>query len=254
MLKRVGLVGSGTIGRHIVRALLESEFAQIAFICDLDVRGAAEIAPGVDVFDDLAGISTRRADLVVEAANAEVMQRIALDVLAKGNFLPFSVTALANNDFYCSVLEQCKRCGTVLFVPHGALLGLDGVFDGRTIIESVTIRTIKKPANLGLAETEVGTIYDGPTREACRRFPRNVNVHAALALVGLGFDHQRSIIVSDPETPSMRHEIEISGPGIEWKLMIASVPVGTVTGSYTPSSAASTVMRTLKVGSGITLA
>ena len=243
--KRIGLVGCGTIGGHIAAAVIERKNATIDFACDLDLDRAQAAAPGAEVFPDLAGVAGRQVDLVIETANAEVMRAIALDVLARTDFLPFTVTGLADDDFREAVRARCRDAGTRLFVPHGGILGLDGVYDGRAVLDEVTFKTTKNPKNLGLDEAQVGLIYDGPTREACRLFPRNVNVHAAFALMGVGFDRQRSIIISDPDTKQMRHDITVKGQGIEWTLGLASMALGGVTGSYTPESAASTVGRVL---------
>jgi aspartate dehydrogenase len=77
----------------------------------------------------------------------------------------------------------------------------------------------------------------------CIELPRDVNVHAAFALMGVGFDRQRSIVVADPGSREMRHEIAVTGGGIEWRCSIASMPSGEATGSYTPESAPSTMAR-----------
>ena len=243
--KRVGLVGCGTIGSRIAQKILQEDLGDLTFICDLDMERARSLFPGVDVFSDPAEAQHRGADLVVEAANAEVMRGIALEVLERADFLPFTVTALADDGFREAVRDRCRKRGTRLFIPHGGVLGLDGVYDGRGVIREVIFKTTKHPRNLGLAPDQTGVIYDGPTRGACERFPRNVNVHAAFALMGVGFDRQRSIVISDPETKEMRHEIAVAGEGIEWRFSIASTPSGAVTGSYTPESAASTVARIL---------
>jgi aspartate dehydrogenase len=243
--KRVGLVGCGTIGKCIVERIREDDLADIGFLCDLEEEKARSLAPGAAVCSDLGQVSGWDVDLVIEAANAEAMRRIALEVLAKTDFLPFTVTALADDEFRDQVRSRCRQAGTRLLIPHGGVLGLDGIFDGRSVIREVTFKTTKHPRNLGLEPDLVGVVYDGPTRGACQQFPRNVNVHAAVALMGVGFDRQHSIVVSDPATRTMRHEITVLGDGIEWHLDIASVPAGTVTSSYTPESAASTVARIL---------
>jgi aspartate dehydrogenase len=243
--KRVGLVGCGTIGSRIAQRVGEEALGDLVFICDLDVERVRELFPGVEVFSDPAEVRSKDADLVVEAANAEVMKEITLEVLGRADFLPFTVTALSDDAFREAVRDRCRERGTRVFIPHGGVLGLDGIYDGRGVIREVTFKTTKHPRNLGLDPDQVGVIYDGPTRGACQRFPRNVNVHAAFALMGVGFDRQRSIVISDPETKEMRHEILVTGEGIEWRFSIASTPSGAVTGSYTPESAASTVARIL---------
>ncbi|NJD19891.1 MAG: DUF108 domain-containing protein [Gemmatimonadetes bacterium] len=253
-MKRVGLVGCGTIGSRIARRIHEDRLADLDFVCDLDPERAHAAAPRAEVLTDLGRGGGRGVDLVIEAANAEVVRAIALDVLARCDFLPFTLTALHDDAFREAVRARCREAGTRLLVPHGGVLGLDGVFAGRSVIQQVTFRTTKHPRNLGLDPAASGVIYDGPTRGACARLPRNVNVHAAFALMGVGFDRQRSIVVADPSSKEMRHEITVTGPGIEWRVTIASVPTGEVTGSYTPESAASTVARVLAGTHDIVLA
>jgi aspartate dehydrogenase len=97
-------------------------------------------------------------------------------------------------------------------------------------------------------------IYDGPARGACEAFPRNVNVHAALALCGIGFDRTRSVIVADPTTGKNGHVIDVKGRGLEWRIEIASPAGKGVTGAYTPVSGASTLRRILSGSYDIVLA
>jgi len=238
-------VGCGTIGSRIARKIRDEGLAEIAFVCDLDPARARAAAPGSEILTNLALVRERPVDLVIEAANAEVVRAIALDVLERSDFLPFTLTALQDDAFREAVRARCREAGTRLIVPHGGVLGLDGIYDGRSVIQAVTFKTTKHPKNLGLDPDRAGVVYDGPTRGACLQLPRNVNVHAAFALMGVGFDRQRSIVVADPGSREMRHEITVTGPGIEWRLSITSMPTGEVTGSYTPESAASTVARVL---------
>lgn len=253
-MKRVGLIGCGTIGGRIAKKIREENLAALAYACDLDAERAAALAPEGEALTDLAEAARRDVDLVIEAANAEVVRAVALGVLEHSDFLPFTLTAFHDDAFREAVRARCREAGTRVLVPHGGVLGLDGVFDGRAVIREVTFKTTKHPRNLGLDPDRAGVVYDGPTREACARLPRNVNVHAAFALMGVGFDRQRSIVIADPSSREMRHDITVTGPGIEWRFTIASVPAGEVTGSYTPESAASTVARVLGGAGEIVLA
>jgi aspartate dehydrogenase len=252
--KKVGLIGCGTIGSRIARTIMERDLADIVFVCDLDEKRVRQAVAGAKYVSDLAALPCAEVDIVIETANADVVRAVALDILRHCDFLPFTVTAMADAEFYDAVKRQCEESGTHLYIPHGGILGLDGIHDGRNVIHEVTFRTIKNPKNLGLKPSQVGTIFDGTTREACRLFPRNVNVHATLALMGVGFDRQRSIIISDPDTKKMSHEITVVGDGLEWKLTLSSMALAGVTGSYTPESAASTVTRVLGGERGIVVA
>jgi aspartate dehydrogenase len=174
------------------------------------------------------------------------MRAVVLDVLARRDMLAFTLTPLADDDFREQIRDRCCASSTRFFVPHGGILGLDGISDGRSELEAVTITTTKSPKSLGIADAgREGVLYDGPTRGACHAFPRNVNVHAALALCGLGFDRTRSVVVADPRTGKNGHVIEVKGRGLEWRLEIESPAGKGVTGAYTPVSGASTARRIL---------
>lgn len=101
----------------------------------------------------------------------------------------------------------------------------------------MTVETVKSPTSLGRQDNRRSVVYEGPTREACVHFPRNVNVHAAVALAGIGFDRTISRIISDPEVSTNAHRISLSGDGISITLDISSYAAGAVTGAYTPYSA-----------------
>ncbi len=252
--KRIGLIGCGTIGSRIVKRVAEADAADIAFICVRNVERAQKTHPGIPVFSDLSKVKDQKVDLVIEAATAQVVRAIALDVLARSDFLPFTMTGFADDSFLADIRARCQASGKRLFIAHGAVVGLDGVTDGNRVIEELTITTTKPPRNLGLPEGTAGVIYDGPTRAACKDFARNVNIHAAFALMGIGFDKMRSVVISDPNSKQMKTEVKVKGEGLEWSITIASTPVGAVSGNYVPESAASTVLRILGGNSGLTLA
>jgi len=252
-LARIGIVGCGVVGSHIVKAARELGFAEIDFVYDEKIEQMQKI-PSVETLKDPSVIASREVDLVIETAIDKAVYEIAPQVLAKRDLLIFSITSLADDALRNSLQELCRKNGTRLYIPHGAILGLDGVYDGRSVIDEVTITTIKNPKNLGLEKPASGVLYDGPTRGACKLFPRNVNVHAALAVVGLGFDRTRSVVIADAKAIQMTHEIHVKGNGLEWHIRISSRPVGAVTGSYTPESAAMTVRRILAGDYGIVLA
>ena len=253
--KRIGLIGYGVIGGAIANAARNEGFAEVAYVHGRDRAKAAQAFPDVNFLEDAVAVAGEDVDLVVEAATADVVSAIALDVLARRDMLTFTMTAFADDDFREAVREQCRKSGTRLYIPHGGILALDGINDGSTVIDEIKITTTKAPKNLGLEDlTTEGVIYDGPTRAACTVFPRNVNVHACIALCGIGFDRTHSIIVADPKTTKMAHVIEVKGDGLEWRIEIAAVAGSGVTGVYTPISGVNTVRRIVKRDYDIVLA
>ena len=251
--KETAIIGCGVIGTYIFRAVSKLPHVNINYIYDADKERTRSFK-GVFIPDSLKAAAERPADLVIEAATSDVVKEIAGQVLKKSDMLVFSDSSLADDDFRQSVRDICRKHGTRLYVPHGAILGLDGIADGRNVIEAVEITTTKNPLNLGLQESVSGTLYEGSTRDACQIFPRNVNVHASVAIFGLGFDKTRSVIIADPNTKKMTHDIHVAGKGMEWQIRVSSEAVGSVSGSYTLESAARTVERILDSAYDITLA
>ena len=249
-MKRVGIFGYGTIGKYLVEKLQADAGIEIAFVVDpfVDAEQAQSPAP---LYKELDEALLREVDLVVEAATAVVVRTWAPVVLKHADMLVFSATAFADSDFHDEVLRVCEQHNRRLYIPHGAILGLDGISDGRETIQSVRITTTKSPKSLGRTDTERAVVYDGPTRGACREYPRNVNVHAGVALAALGFDRTHSTIVSDPAATTNSHLIEVDGDGIVFKIEVASKPMGLVTGVYTPASAYGSVRKILSVHSGV---
>jgi aspartate dehydrogenase len=244
MKKRVGLIGYGTIGKYIYEKL--SGEVEFVFIYG---RKKPEDSVVASIFTDSSAEVLKRCgpglDLVIEAATREAVFELAPGILKTCDMIIFSTTALADEAFLAGVEKLCSGHKHNLFVPHGAILGLDGVQDGRAVMREATITTTKKPQSLGRTDRERTVIYEGPTREICNMYPRNVNVHAGLAMAGLGFDRTRSILVSDPDSPGNVHAIEISAEGCRFKIEVISEPLSGVTGAYTPVSACASVRRVL---------
>ena len=237
-MKRLGLAGFGFIGRFLYDRLADSEDIKVAAVWNRNPEKLSGLEPDI-ICPRLEELGARELDLVVEAAHPEVVRALWPHLTSGADLMIASMTGLADRDFRRRMQVEAQERKIKVFLPHGAVLGLDGLRDGRDLLESVSITTTKHPRNLGLPQdtgTEPRILFDGPTREACLRFPRNVNVHAAIALAGMGFEATRSKIVADPSIDKMRHRIEVRGRGLSWNLEIESFSAGQVTGSYTPES------------------
>lgn len=197
------------------------------------------------LLDDAEQAVARKVDLVIEAALPSVIAPLAPRLLAHSDLCAFSCTFMADADVQTAVEAACAQSGKRFCLPHGAILGLDGLTDGRTCIDDVIITTTKNGSSFGQDADATGVIFDGSAREACARFPRNVNVHAAVALAGIGFDKTKSVVIADPQSKSMHHHIAVKGQGFEWEITTKSTSLGGVTGSFTPLSAVGSVRRIL---------
>jgi aspartate dehydrogenase len=72
-----------------------------------------------------------------------------------------------------------------------------------------------------------------------------VNVHATIAMAGIGFDKTQSRIISDPSVNTNSHRICVDGEGFHFELFVSSFSTGGVTGKYTPYSACGSLNRIL---------
>ena len=244
--KTIGIIGAGAIGRKLFDYVNALDGVEVAYVLVSDKnKYASDVALGPFLIDNAAEALEKRPDLVLESATPALLCALGPGILAYSDLCGFSCSALADSAVEAALHAAATKSGCRLFVPHGAVLGLDGLRDGRDQIETVVITTTKSGASLGQAADAKGTLFEGSTREACVRFPRNVNVHAAVAFAGIGFDRTRSVVVADPDTKAMRHHIAVSGKRLVWEISISSQSLGGVTGSYTPASAIGSLKRIL---------
>lgn len=223
---KVGIIGCGTIGSEIARACRDrlKDSVCLVGICDSITERADilqksfEDKPPVLELDDLI----RKSDLVVEAAGAGVSADILKKAIkSKRDILIMSIGGLLGNE---NLLDSARAANIKVYLPSGALCGIDGLKSasiGR--VDSVTLTTRKPPKGLDGAPyiikndinlssiKEETIIFEGTASDAVKGFPQNVNVAAILSLAGLGADNTRVRIVTSPEYTKNIHEVEIKG-------------------------------------------
>lgn len=177
----------------------------------------------------------QQVDIVVEAAIGAALDDIARETLSAGkDLMALSGGALLDRqDLYDLAWDN----GATIYVPSGAIAGLDGVVSasaGR--IDSVTMTTRKPPGGLkgapGVADLdydldtlqEPRVVFEGPTALACKLFPANVNVSAALSMAGIGPDKTTIRIYADPTVTKNTHEIVVEGEFGRLAIKIENTP------------------------------
>ena len=243
-MKNIGFIGGGKIGKALIAHVHEKQYANIVFVED-----PVAVLEGENVVRSKTPELYAAVDLVIECAMASVLKERISDILKTADLMCFSVTAFSDPAFAQQVRELTAQYGHHVYIPHGAILGLDGIFDGRNLWREISIQTIKSPKSLNLDNTEKEVVYQGATRGACGAFPRNVNVHASIAMAGLGMDQTQSMIVSYPSVSTNTHIITLHGDGIDVTIHVSSYAQGAVTGAYTPSSACGSLDRILDTDS-----
>ncbi|MDP2929956.1 MAG: aspartate dehydrogenase [Candidatus Omnitrophota bacterium] len=223
---KVGIIGCGTIGSEIAGACQDELKDKVSLIgiCDLnEVRvGALEKVLKNRVPTLNLAELIKKADLIIEAASAKISADILKRAIAgKKDVLIMSVGGLLGNE---GLLDKAQKAGIKVYLPSGALCGIDGLKSasvGR--IDSVMLTTRKPPKglegapyvernNIDLSSIKEETIiFDGTAGEAVNGFPQNVNVAAILSLAGLGSADTRVRIVTSPDYTKNIHEVEIRG-------------------------------------------
>lgn len=169
----------------------------------------------------------REVDLVVEAASQEAVAAYGPTVIGSGkDMMILSVGALADAKLESTLNALSATCGGRLYIPSGALAGLDALKSASVgELREVHLRTRKPPASLGLTGVEAAkVIYTGTAREAVKKYPKNVNVAAALSLAGIGFDRTQVSIIADPAVRRNTHVITVEGDFGRMELTIENEP------------------------------
>ncbi|MEO6270514.1 MAG: aspartate dehydrogenase domain-containing protein [Lautropia sp.] len=205
---RIGVIGYGYIGRHVVDSLRlqHGPHLSLAFVHARDPARLQELAHDL-VAPSLADVRRFAPDLIVECAHPDITRRHGADFLSFADYLPLSVNALADPATEAALDQACAASGRRLFIPHGALIGLDNLVELRGQWREVTITFRKHPDNIDYADAgiergsirEKTVLYDGPTRGIAHLFPRNVNTMTTCALATVGLDRCRAVLIADPE-------------------------------------------------------
>lgn len=222
----VGLIGCGAMGRQLARTLQKRypRRARLIGVYDADLSKAREMAtrlnPSVPVLPLQALVS--RSQLLIEAASPKAVAQLLPKALAKRR--PVLVMSAGGLLSQISLLKKFRIRGVPLYVPSGALVGLDGIKAaavGR--LSSVTLTTRKPPRSFAGAAgalrkrirldriRQPTVLYEGNAAAAVRLFPQNINVAATLALAGIGPARTRVRIIADPAVRANVHEVEAAG-------------------------------------------
>lgn len=237
-MKSIGIVGCGAIGRALLKAAQAGRLrVKVAGVTSRTEGRAREFLATLrepPPYLDRA-LLIERSELIVEAAGGHVVPELAGEVFSAGkDLMVISVGALLDHP---EIIERSRKTGCKLFVPSGAIAGLDGIKSACAgQVFHVTITTRKPPQGLegapylvergitllGLSEEK--QVFFGTAREACRGFPANVNVSAAVSLAGIGADRTLVRIVAVPGLERNCHDIEVEGEFGRLAVHVENVP------------------------------
>ena len=228
-MKRIGLLGCGAIGTQIAIAIESGKIpATLTHVYDGSKEASASLVEKLKnkpvIVENSHLLSSYPIDIVVEAASQEAVKDVALSVLQnKRDLMIMSVGALLDESIYDILSDACKDFKKTIYLPSGAIAGLDGIKSIKEEIESLSITTTKHPHSLKGAKffenSEINLdsinsktkIFQGTAKQAVSLFPANINVAALLSLCGIGSEKTQVTIVADPATNKNTHHIVASG-------------------------------------------
>jgi len=162
------------------------------------------------------------ADIIIEAASQEATGDVVKDAVMLGKeCIVLSIGGLLNHLY---LFDEAKRTGATIYIPSGAICGIDGVIAGKLgKINNITITTRKPPLGYAGAPfilkhkinltnlTGEHVLLETKAIEAIKEFPANINVAATLSLAGLGPAFTKVRIIADSNISVNIHEVYIEG-------------------------------------------
>ncbi len=237
-MKSLGIVGCGAIGRALLNAVdaggLSVDVAGVTSRSEKRARAFLSTLRQPPPYLERSELISR-SDLIVEAAGGPMVPDLANETFKAGkDLMVISAGALLDHP---EIIDKARSTGCRLFLPSGAIAGLDGIKSacaGR--VSYVRMTTRKPPQGLegapylvehGIKLTGLKgerEVFSGTAREACRGFPANVNVSAAVSLAGLGPDKTEVRILAVPGLSRNCHDIDVEGEFGRLNVHIENVP------------------------------
>ncbi len=238
---KIGIVGCGTIGTALAQAIDDGRIpARLAGLVNRTPARAEALARSLRTSPPVLSLLelVQASDCIVEAATGNALEEIVPACLREGrDVFVISVGGLLGHEEW---FREAEARGCRILYSSGAIAGLDGV-RGAVVgrVDSVTLTTRKPPKGLAGAPyvverginlealTQETLLFEGTAREACKGFPTNVNVSAALSLAGIGPDKTRVRIFAVPGGAFNQHRIDVRGKFGRLSIEIENVPSAT---------------------------
>jgi aspartate dehydrogenase len=227
---RIGIIGGGVIARLFLQHIQRGDMGDAEVVA---IQGRSEASRGkalaeqykVPFVTSLYALIDKRPEMVIEAASHDAVRASGEILLNRGiALMVLSCGALCDDALRARLEASAAKHRALLYVPSGGIGGLDAL---KAVCvagaDSVEIAVTKPPAawkgipyvdNLKVDLDSLGTpltLFEGTAREGVPHFPANVNIAAALAMAGIGFDKTRLKVVADPSLTCNTHYINIHG-------------------------------------------
>lgn len=224
-IQRVGILGCGNIAN--ILAAHGQGILEFAACHDIDGPRMQAYADrtGAEPCENLDAMLPGDFPVLLEAASVDAVTTSLLPALAAGkDVIVLSVGALYDAGFLAEARQAAAAAGRRIYVPSGAIFGLDNLRVARLVgLRYLRLKSTKHPRALGIdAIDEPVCVFRGRAGEAVARFPKNINVSSALGLA-TGTEPEVEIW-ADPAIESNRHEIHAAGDFGEVSIVADNLP------------------------------
>lgn len=241
-MKRIGLLGCGAIGTDIAIAIdLGIIDAKLTHIYDFSKEASKKLAAKLKnkpmITENVGLLAAAPVDLIIEAASQEAVKDNALTILQnRKDIMMMSVGALLDETILEIIIDACKDFNKRIYLPSGAIAGLDGIRAVKSELDSLTLVTTKNPnalkgakffdtSKINLDDLKSRTmLYEGTAEDAVKQFPANINIAALLSLAGIGKIRTKVRIIADPMVEKNIHEIFAEGKFGKFSIRVENVP------------------------------
>jgi aspartate dehydrogenase len=220
---RLGVIGYGAIGREVAAAWRRGDLGPGIELAAVLVRRPRSADDGLLVTNDAERFVDQRMEAVLECAGHDAVREHGIRCLEAGADLVLTSIGALVDDALRADLERAAATSNRRLILASAGIGALDILAAGAVggLERVAMTVRKDPsAWYGTAAERLCDLaslrapfvmYEGPVREGAARYPRNVNIAAAVALAGIGLDRTQLTIVADPTIRTHVVEIEASG-------------------------------------------
>ena len=179
---KLALIGYGIIGQAVADGLRDRSGIEVVGVLTRSGAGDDAAMPVTTI----AALLAARPNVVVECASQHALRTYGDHVLGAGcSLVAASIGAFADEQLYQRMRKTARQTAAGLRLPSGGLAGTDTLAAAKHVgLDAVTYRGSAPPVSWGLQPgTPAQVLFDGNARDACRDYPKNANVAAAVSLV-----------------------------------------------------------------------
>jgi len=239
---KICVIGCGSIGTEIASTVSSGTISNMSVrsIFDIDKARARKLLSELNDDVIISGsiteiINDKKIDLVVECVSPYFVSNNAIEILQSGiSMLFMSSGALIDKTFFKKVSHICNLKNVQVYIPSGAVGGIDTIKAVKPLLKTVTIVTTKPPNALlgapGFKEYENSiineklTVFEGSAIQAVTLFPSNLNVSATISIAGVGPERTMVKVIADPNSSNNIHEIYVTSEAGDFMFKFQNKP------------------------------